>query len=78
MLSNNDVFKKIKVASAKLAGMKDSDFKECFRLGGHNISVANFDSYKVSTENKRYKPMPDEALESFLDGLIQFAAAKNV
>jgi uncharacterized protein YehS (DUF1456 family) len=73
MLSNNDVFKKVKIATAKLSGLKDADFKECFRLGGHEITVANFDSYKVSTENRRYKPMPDEALESFLNGLVTFS-----
>jgi len=73
MLDNNDVFKKVKIATAKLSDLKDAEFKECFRLGGHEITVANFDSYKVSTDNKRYKPMPDEALEAFLDGLVSFS-----
>ena len=72
-MTNNDVFKKVKVALGKLADMRDAELKECFRLSGVEVSVAQFDSYKVGTENRRYKPMPDEALEAFLNGLIEYS-----
>jgi len=77
-MTNNDIFKKVKIATSKLSGLKDAEFKECFRLGGYDITVSNFDSYKVSTENRRYKPMPDDALEAFLNGIIEFANEKAV
>lgn len=71
-MDNNETFKKVKLAITKLSGLKDGDLKECFRLGGFDVSVAQFDSYKVSKDNKRHKPMSDEALGAFLNGLIAY------
>ena len=74
MLANNDIFKKVKVAAHGLADLSDKDCIECFKLGGYEeMSIARLDSWKCGETNKRHKPMPDEALEAYLNGLVEFS-----
>lgn len=66
MLTNNDIYKKIKIA----LDLKDFECIYIFKKGGLEVSRSFCEAIIKSEDNPRFKKLNDHQLECFLQGLI--------
>jgi uncharacterized protein YehS (DUF1456 family) len=66
MLTNNDIYKKIKIA----LNLKSEHVMEIFNLGGMSVTRSFCKFIQKAEDNFEFKKLDDEVLESFLQGLI--------
>lgn len=65
-LSNNDVFKKLRVAHK----LRDTDIIEICGLVDFKVSKAELGAFFRSEDHPKYKECGDQILRNFLNGLI--------
>ena len=74
IVDNNKVLKKITIAM----NLRNEDTREIFHIGGHELSISPTGAFLVSETNKNFKPLSDDLLTAFMDGLITYSrGAKN-
>jgi uncharacterized protein YehS (DUF1456 family) len=66
MLTNNDIYKKIKVALS----LQDQDTLAIFYLVGIEKTRSFCKAINSSIDNRHFRPLSDADLDAFLDGLI--------
>lgn len=66
MLTNNDIYKKIKIALS----LKDAQCMEIFGLGGKEVTRSFCKFVQKSEDNPEFKELTEYELEIFLEGLI--------
>ena len=69
VVENNKVLKKITIAM----NLRNEDVREILHIGGSELSISQTGAFLVSETNKNFKEMPDEALETFMEGLITYS-----
>lgn len=65
-MSNNDVIKKLRVALK----LKDSDIVEILALVDFRITATELSAFFRAEDHPNFKPMGDQILRNFLNGLI--------
>ncbi len=65
-LSNNDVFKKLRVAHK----LRDTDIIKICELVDFRVSKAELGAFFRNEEHPKYKECGDQILRNFLNGLI--------
>ena len=65
-LTNNDVLKKLRVALK----LRDDDIIEILNLVDYKISKSELGAFFRNIEHPNYKPLQDQILRNFLNGLI--------
>jgi uncharacterized protein YehS (DUF1456 family) len=66
MLTNNDIFKKLRVALQ----LKDDDIIEILNLVDYKISKTELSAIFRSEDHPNYKKCGDQLLRNFLNGLV--------
>ncbi len=66
MISNNDILKKIRVALQ----LKDEEIIEILKHSDFKISKTELSAFFRNEEHPNYKPLGDQILRKFLNGLI--------
>jgi uncharacterized protein YehS (DUF1456 family) len=66
VLSNNDIFKKLRVALE----LKDTDIIEILKLVDYDISKTELSAIFRSEDHQNFKPCGDQLLRNFLNGLV--------
>ncbi len=65
-LTNNDILKKLRVALK----LRDDDIVEILMLADYRISKSELGAFFRNSEHPKYKPLQDQILRNFLNGLI--------
>lgn len=65
-LSNNDIFKKLRVAHK----LRDEDIVNICKLANFNITKAELGSFFRNDDHPKFVKCGDQILRNFLDGLI--------
>jgi uncharacterized protein YehS (DUF1456 family) len=65
-LTNNDILKKLRVALK----LRDDDIIEILKLVDYSITKSELGAFFRSIEHPNYKPLQDQILRNFLNGLI--------
>lgn len=65
-MTNNDIFKKLRVALS----FKDTDIIECLALVDYNISKSELSAIFRAEDHPNYQECGDQLLRNFLNGLI--------
>jgi uncharacterized protein YehS (DUF1456 family) len=65
-LTNNDILKKLRVALK----LRDDDIIEILNLADFKITKSELGAFFRSAEHPNYKPLQDQILRNFLNGLI--------
>lgn len=65
-LTNNDVLKKLRVALK----LRDDDIVEILKLVDFKVSKSELGAFFRNIEHPNYKPLQDQILRNFLNGLI--------
>ncbi|MCH1547465.1 MAG: DUF1456 family protein [Flavobacteriaceae bacterium] len=65
-LTNNDVFKKIRVAHK----LRDNDIIEIFKLVDFKVSKSELNAFFRNENHPKYMVCGDQMLRNFLNGLI--------
>jgi len=68
-MTNNNILKKISIAN----NLKHFEVKECFELGGFEISSSRIKAFMAGSQNKNHERLNDEMFEAFLNGFIIYA-----
>ena len=68
-MDNNKVLKKISIAM----NLRHEDVREIFHIAGEELSVSQTGALLVNPNNKNFKALPEEGLETFLGGLITYS-----
>jgi len=66
---NNNVLKKIAIAN----NLKHYELKECFELGGFQLSSSRIKAFMAGSQNKNHEKLSDELFEAFLNGFIIYS-----
>lgn len=66
MLTNNDIFKKLRVALE----LRDDDIIQILKLVNFDISKTELSAIFRSEDHPNYKPCGDQLLRNFLNGLV--------
>jgi uncharacterized protein YehS (DUF1456 family) len=66
MLSNNDIFKKLRVALK----LRDDEIIEILKLADYEISKTELSAVFRNEDHPNYKKCGDQLLRNFLNGLI--------
>ncbi len=66
MISNNDILKKLRVALQ----LKDDDIIEILKHSDFKLSKTELSAFFRNEEHPNYKPLGDQILRKFLNGLI--------
>ncbi len=66
MISNNDILKKLRIALQ----LKDDDIIEILKHVDFKISKTELSAFFRDEEHTNYKPLGDQILRKFLNGLI--------
>lgn len=67
-LSNNDIYKKIKIALE----LNDKITMEIFELGGLKVTRSFCKFISIASDREDYRNLSDEELNIFLQGLIVY------
>jgi uncharacterized protein YehS (DUF1456 family) len=73
VLSNNDIFKKLRVALE----LKDTDIIEILKLVDYEISKTELSAIFRSEDHQNFKPCGDQLLRNFLNGLVIYKRGKR-
>ena len=65
-LTNNDVFKKIRVAHK----LRDNDIRDIFKLVDFKVSKSELNAFFRNENHPNYMECGDQMLRNFLNGLI--------
>ncbi|MBL0049628.1 MAG: DUF1456 family protein [Bacteroidetes bacterium] len=65
-MSNNDILKKLRVALQ----LKDDDIIEILKHSDFKLSKTELSAFFRNEEHPNYKPLGDQILRKFLNGLI--------
>jgi uncharacterized protein YehS (DUF1456 family) len=65
-MTNNDIFKKLRVA----LHLRDDEIIEILKLVDFNISKAELSAFFRNEDHPNYKECGDQVLRNFLNGLI--------
>ena len=65
-LTNNDILKKLRVALK----LRDDDIVEILNLVDYKVTKSELGAFFRSVEHPNYKPLQDQILRNFLNGLI--------
>ena len=65
-MTNNDIFKKLRVALS----FRDTDIVECLKLVNYDISKAELSAIFRAEDHPNYQDCGDQLLRNFLNGLI--------
>ncbi len=65
-LTNNDIFKKLRVAHK----LRDEDIVKIIKLAGLNVSKAELGAFFRNEDHPKYMECGDQILRNFLNGLI--------
>ncbi len=65
-LTNNDILKKLRVALK----LRDDDIIEILKLVDYQVTKSELGAFFRSIEHPNYKPLQDQILRNFLNGLI--------
>lgn len=65
-LTNNDVLKKLRVALK----LRDDDIVEILNLVDYKITKSELGAFFRNVEHPNFKPLQDQILRNFLNGLI--------
>jgi uncharacterized protein YehS (DUF1456 family) len=65
-MTNNDIFKKLRVALS----FRDTDIIECLKLVNYDISKSELSAIFRNEDHPNFQPCGDQLLRNFLDGLI--------
>ncbi len=65
-LTNNDILKKLRVALK----LRDDDIIEILKLVDYQVTKSELGAFFRSIEHPNYKPLQDQILRHFLNGLI--------
>ena len=65
-LTNNDIFKKLRVAHK----LRDEDIVAIFKLADFRISKSELCAFFRNENHPKYKECGDQLLRNFLDGLV--------
>ncbi len=66
MLTNNDIFKKLRVALE----LRDDDIIKILKLVNYDISKTELSAIFRNEDHPNYKPCGDQLLRNFLNGLV--------
>ena len=66
MLTNNDIFKKLRVALE----LRDDDIIKILKLVNFEISKTELSAILRNEDHPNYKPCGDQLLRNFLNGLV--------
>ncbi|MFZ7115042.1 MAG: DUF1456 family protein [Bacteroidota bacterium] len=66
MLTNNDIFKKLRVALE----LRDDDIIKILKLVNFEISKTELSAIFRNEDHPNYKPCGDQLLRNFLNGLV--------
>ncbi len=66
MISNNDILKKLRIALQ----LKDDDIIEILKHSDFKLSKTELSAFFRNEEHPNYKPLGDQILRKFLNGLI--------
>lgn len=65
-LTNNDIFKKLRVAHS----LRDDDIINILKLANFNVSKAELGAFFRNEDHPKYMECGDQILRNFLNGLI--------
>ncbi len=65
-MNNNTIYKKLRVALS----LNDEQCSELFKYGDLDVSKSRMHSWRVGPDHKHFRPMMDNELSAFLDGMI--------
>lgn len=65
-LTNNDIMKKLRVALQ----LRDDEIVDILKLADFNVSKSELGAFFRKEDHPKYKPMGDQILRNFLNGLI--------
>lgn len=65
-MTNNDIFKKLRVALS----FRDTDIIECLKNVNYDISKSELSAIFRNEDHPNFQPCGDQLLRNFLDGLI--------
>jgi hypothetical protein len=68
-MTNNNILKKITIAN----NLKHYEVKECFELGGFELSSSRIKAFMAGSQNKNHEQLSDELFEGFLNGFIVYS-----
>ena len=68
-MTNNNILKKITIAN----NLKHYEVKECFELGGFELSSSRIKAFMAGSQNKNHEKLDDEMFEGFLNGFIIYS-----
>ncbi len=68
-MTNNNILKKIAIAN----NLKHYELKECFELGGFELSSSRIKAFMAGSQNKNHEKLNDEMFEAFLNGFIIYS-----
>ena len=66
MVSNNDILKKLRIALQ----LRDDDIIEILKHSDFKVSKPELSAFFRNEEHPNYKPLGDQILRKFLNGLI--------
>ena len=66
MVSNNDILKKLRIALQ----LRDDDIIEILKHSDFKVSKTELSAFFRNEEHPNYKPLGDQILRKFLNGLI--------
>ena len=72
-LTNNDVLKKLRVALQ----LRDDDIIEILNLADYKITKSELGAFFRNVEHPNYKPLQDQILRNFLNGLIIYKRGRR-
>ena len=73
MLTNNDIFKKLRVALE----LRDDDIIKILKLVNFEISKTELSAIFRNEDHPNYKPCGDQLLRNFLNGLVIYKRHKD-
>ena len=66
MLTNNDIFKKLRVALE----LRDDDIVKILKLVNYEVSKTELSAIFRNNDHPNFKPCGDQLLRNFLNGLV--------
>lgn len=72
-MSNNDIIKKLRVALQ----LRNDDIIEILKLVDFRITASELGAFFRKEDHPNYKPMGDQILRNFLNGLIIYKRGKK-
>lgn len=72
-MSNNDIIKKLRVA----LHLRNDDIIEILKLVDFKVTASELGAFFRSEDHPNFKPMGDQILRNFLNGLIIYKRGKK-